>query len=290
MIMRRDLNRRLSPGAFAIVFVLASAILPVVAQTTEPAKQPPEVPTVDAKVTRAVEVPKNAATPGDKKDLTRQPTEELRLGNCTIGLIDDIEIASPVEGVIAEFLVRAGDKVKKGQVLARLDDGDAKLMFLEARSKVTEAEPNRLALTEAMIASRQATAEYDRAKELAVEIPDAEIAKLRNSKERAELLVQAAQIELDIAKSRYEVLRSALELAENNLARRTFRAPIEGVVLDISRQAGEHIETGKPICRIIDLSRLRAEAYVKGHQAKGLRGRPVRIEMNPPHGTPVVAN
>lgn len=106
-----------------------------------------------------------------------------------------VKIASRVSGWVTELPVIEGDEVKKGQVIARIDDRDSRLQrdILHARLKTIESqmavmraqtgqvdqetlgryqtETNRLAATEAEVASveanlRQAKHDYDRAVDL----------------------------------------------------------------------------------------------------------------------------
>ncbi len=57
----------------------------------------------------------------------RQPGEEVRRGEALVEIETDkvtSEVASPVDGVLVEILVAAGQTVPVGHVIARLDDGD----------------------------------------------------------------------------------------------------------------------------------------------------------------------
>ncbi|MES2304850.1 MAG: efflux RND transporter periplasmic adaptor subunit [Gemmatimonadota bacterium] len=143
-------------------------------------------------------------------------------------------------GTVAEVLVRAGDRVKRGQALVRLDPRPLDLDVAAAEAQVSSA---RVKFTTEMnvdsIASGQAPPAARRAYALA------------NSG------LTGAEVALDKAK-----------LARENAV---ITAPFDGVVDKINVAVGDRVGNGQDIATIVDLTNLRVEAAVLEHDLPLLR-------------------
>ncbi len=142
----------------------------------------------------------------------------------------DAQVAAQVPGRISRVLVREGDRVTRGQPLARIDDaalGDqakqvaAQLAKARTESKLAALSRTRIArVFEHGIVARQ-------------ELDDAE----------ARLATARA--------SESEALASA-EIANRQLERATVRSPLDGVVLRLFRKTGELVD-GTPAIPIVEV-------------------------------------
>lgn len=73
-------------------------------------------------------------------------------------------------------------------------------------------------------------------------------------------------------------LQKQVAIAEERLERRKLRAPFAGVVTEKKRNAGEWVEAGEPVLRIIRLDVLHVEGYVAATQiTPQFRGRKVKV-------------
>jgi len=171
-------------------------------------------------------------------------------------------VSSKVTGKVVEVNVEEGQAVRKGQVLARLDDS-------QVRSALSVAEA-QLAL------SRRGAAE-DQAK-----LREAELTRDRRAALVKEGVVGKA--ELDTAQSQVESLQARIAYSQEQVlvsqsqanARRTdladmvVRAPFDGVAISKDAQPGEMISpvsagggfTRTGICTIVDMSSLEVEVDV----------------------------
>ena len=138
--------------------------------------------------------------------------------------IHSVTVTPLVAGQIAELLVRAGQKVKAGDVIARLDD-----------------ETETIALDRAKVALASAT----------------------NTLSRNEGLKKIiSQADLQEAQSAVETAKLTLAEAELNLKRRTIRAPISGVTGIVSVNKGDYVTVSTAIVTIDDRSRLLVDFWV----------------------------
>lgn len=142
-----------------------------------------------------------------------------------------------VDGLIDVVEVDAGDRVREGQVLARLDDRLAVLAERRLQATVTEA---RVARDEA----QRLLAEAERL------VARGNIPASQAESRRAE----AAQAEAALARLQAE----AAEVSERR-QRHVLVAPYPGTISARLAEAGEWVATGTPLLELVDLDGLRID-------------------------------
>ncbi|NNJ27747.1 hypothetical protein LzC2_38550 [Planctomycetes bacterium LzC2] len=174
-----------------------------------------------------------------------------------------VAVAAAESGILAELLVRPGDRVAAGTPLGRLDAAgleEAK-SIAEARAAATAARDaavierekarRRLAKFEAVGAERLGSRD-----ELETARADAALAEVR-----------VRQTEEDAALAALEVVRIAADLD-----RRTVRAPFEGTVVEVSKEIGEAVPASDPALLVLArLDTLRAVFHPSASRASRLR-------------------
>jgi len=207
---------------------------------------------------------------------------------------EEIKIASQLDGKLAEVPVEEGQTVRRGQVVAVLDNGDyrARLEVAEATVAEKEAALERLNNGSRREERRESAAEVREA-EAVLENARAEQerrAKLFDAKVMARAEFETADRELKVAEARLAEARERNELVDNQtrvedrnraaaelaearaqvsearalLDKTIIRSPINGVILRKKLHAGESV-SGKgdtPIVTLGDCSRLRVRADV----------------------------
>jgi RND family efflux transporter MFP subunit len=159
------------------------------------------------------------------------------------------EVSARIMARILEMKVRAGDRVKEGDLLARLDDADLKANLERARQAKLEAEANE----------RNAEKDHARVKKMVEE-------KVASEKEfdDAELRYKSAQAQVKQA-------REAESAAQTMLSYATIEAPLSGVVVEKLTDVGDTTQPGRPLLTIYDPSVLRLEAAVPEALSKDLQ-------------------
>ena len=194
----------------------------------------------------------NAPAPGAAADqelplvTVTQPQFKSVTGNVTFtGTISaryDMPIGAEGEGGrIVAVMVEAGDRVKKGQILARLDQS------------VTTAQVNQLAATvdQSVAQAALSEAEYQRAKgvEAAGALSAEEI-----ERRRAASLTDAA---------RAKVAAAQLAEAQARLGRTQIRAPSDGIVLTRTAEVGQTAMPGaEPLFRLASGSEIEMRGQI----------------------------
>ncbi|HYH94646.1 efflux RND transporter periplasmic adaptor subunit [Hyalangium sp.] len=164
------------------------------------------------------------------------------------------EVASPV----LEMKAEQGQPVKRGALLARLDDVASQDQLLAARSAVRVAEN----------ALRVAEAEEERSGKLA----KAGVITQRDF-ERAQLARHQVQAQLADAQSR-------LALAREQVGRTRVTAPFDGVVSERQANAGDVVQPGSPLLTVVDPRSLELDASVPAEYAGRISvGTPVDFRL-----------
>jgi RND family efflux transporter MFP subunit len=186
-----------------------SDLLPVPATASEVA---PERPAQPVRVTRAVFEPvgRTASYTG-----TIRPQHEAELG-------------FRLPGKIAERLVEVGDRVTEGQILARLDDTDARLEMETAKAEEAAA------LTDLA----RAEADAARSRDLFAAGHVAQSALDRATSAAAE------------ARSRTDRAERASALAANRLSYTILVAEADGVVTTTAAETGQVVAAGQPVVSV----------------------------------------
>jgi HlyD family secretion protein len=183
-------------------------------------------------------------------------------------------IAPQVAGRLVEVAVDEGDAVEKGQVLARLDDRDARVMAARSRAEL-QAASQRLAAARAT--ATRVRSDLGRAEQLA----RAQVVT-RASLEEAQALASASSAEEQVAAAQLAAAREAVRAAELQLSHTVVRAPFAGTVVRKLADEGAVLapaaleqENIGGIVELVDLGALEVEAEVSEEQLP-------RIELGQP--------
>ncbi len=172
----------------------------------------------------------------------------------------EVDISAEVVGKILEMPVDEGYRVKRGDLLARLDDADY-------RARVISAEANVAKLKAAIVQSEAdlEKAERDFARQKALSEADAtsavELADYHTALVRARALVEIRRHELVEAEGR-------LQSAREDLSKTVIESPIDGIISQRFAKQGEVVVTGtmnNPGTRIMvvsDLSKMQVRCRV----------------------------
>jgi HlyD family secretion protein len=225
-------------------------------------------------------------------------------------LSEEIRVGSQVGGRLQDVLVEEGDRVKKGQVVAVVENADfrARVASAEATLQLRTADARRVrngaraqerrdaeaAVSEAAAILENNTADIARKRDLfretvisrseldkAVEQMGVAQAKLDSAREKLSLIEAGAREEDRAgADAQVALARAALDEAQALLAKTFVRSPIDGVVFRKHRKAGESVSTqfDSPIVTLADRSRVRVRVDVDETDVARLRvGEPAYV-------------
>jgi RND family efflux transporter MFP subunit len=171
-------------------------------------------------------------------------------------------VSSKVTGKVLEVFVEEGKSVKKGQVLARLDDSQLRAAMVVAQAQLATA---RHAAAEDEARLKEAERQYNRLSQLVQEkvVGRAEV-------DTAQSTVESLKARIALARQQVEVAQSQVAALEVDLADMQVRAPFDGVAISKDAQPGEMISpisagggfTRTGICTIVDMTSLEIEVDV----------------------------
>ncbi len=188
-----------------------------------------------------------------------------------------VSVRSQVEGRLLNLSVDVGDSVRKGQVLARLNDNllvaavnreKAELATLEselARAK-TQVSNAQIQLEETLVQLEQAENDAARYAELAKTglIAQQQAESYQTAAKVAQKAVLSAREQINIekqgvaaARGRIESQKAVISEQEQRQAFTNLISPIDGVVLTKTREPGNLIQPGEEVLQIGDFSRVK---------------------------------
>ena len=171
---------------------------------------------------------------------------------CLIEPSQVADVGSEVIGILEKLLVERGDMVTKGQATAELDAKVERAALSAARARAKALSELKATQSSHEFAKRK----KDRTKDLYNKKFVSE-----QTNDQAATESQIAELRYKQAKEQQEVAERELELAQAQLARRTIRSPISGVVIERFLSAGERVEQ-KPLMRIAAIDPLHVEVFV----------------------------
>jgi RND family efflux transporter MFP subunit len=171
-------------------------------------------------------------------------------------------VSSKITGKVVEVRVEEGMAIRRGEVLARLDDAQVRAALALAESQLASA---RRGVTETEVRLREAELTLRRRRELAKEgvIGQADL-------DSAEAEADSLRARIDVMRQEVEVAARSVEVRRTDLADTVIRAPFDGVAISKDAQPGEMVSpisagggfTRTGICTLVDMSSLEIEVDV----------------------------
>ena len=223
-------------------------------------------------------------------------------------------LAAKVSGYLEAVPVVNGQSVKKGDVIARLDDGDYRLAQQAAQDKLATQESTIVRIgrqadaAQAQVAQMaaqidatkadavRALADYNRATQMQADyVAKSRLDQAKADRDRTDAAVKGAEAGLIAAKANVEVLhaqqreaeslaaelRTAVDRAKRDVAFSTIRAPFDGVVGNKAVEAGAYVAPGSRVAALVPLKSVRIDANFKETQLVRVRpGQRVQVEVD----------
>ena len=164
------------------------------------------------------------------------------------------QLASQIMGNIMEMRVKEGDRVRRGEVLALLDDAQPRAA-VEQATAAEHAAQQEIAAADSDYALAQSTLKryQDLYEKKSVSPQEFDEVKSRE---------QAAAARDQLAKAGLAQAQAALSQAQTTLSYTRVRAPFDGVVTEKRADPGTLASPGMPLLTVEDQRRFRLEASV----------------------------
>jgi RND family efflux transporter MFP subunit len=185
-------------------------------------------------------------------DVFTARTQTISLGIAVSGALKASQSAivkARVAGELQELIVREGDRVQAGQVVARIDPTEYQARVRQAQQQADAAR------AQVDIAQRQ----FDNNQALV------------NQGFISQTALLTSQASLNGAQATHAAALAALDLANKLLADATLRSPLSGVVAQRLAQPGERVAIDARLIEVINLSQLELEAALSAEDASRVR-------------------
>ena len=183
----------------------------------------------------------------------------------------EIEIVPQVSGIIDELYVEAGDKITKGQVVARIKIIPDMVTLNSAETRVNRAK----------IGFEDAKIDYDRQQKLF----DKEVISYEEFKS-AKVGYDSAREELTAAENNLELIKNGVTKKAATATNTLVRSTINGMVLDVPVEEGNSViqantfNAGTTIASVADMSDMIFEGNVDETEVgKISEGMPIQLEI-----------
>jgi RND family efflux transporter MFP subunit len=190
-------------------------------------------------------------------------------------------VSAKITGKVTEVLVDEGMQVEAGQVLARLDDSDARRYYDAVKA---ERDVARASIEELEVNLADAERTLRRTRELHAD----GVASIQDL-DSANAAVDALRAKLRVAATSLEAAEAQLAVAAQDLENYTVRAPFAGIAVSKDAQPGEMVSpvsagggfTRTGISTIVDMESLEIEVDVnESHIAKIQPGQPAAATLD----------
>jgi len=216
----------------------------------------------------------------------------------TLAADEQVVLGTKVAGRISELLVDLGTRVRRDQVIARLDPTDAQLRVDQAVAALQQARA-RLGLSPQGTDDRVDAEQTALVRQARAVLDEARLTRDRTERLWKQELIAQAQLDtaisaMAVAEARYQdaieevrnrqaVLlqrRSELDLARQQRTDTVVVSPIEGAVSERRASVGEYLAAGAPVVTLVKLHPLRLRLAVPERESTGVRvGQPVVVTV-----------
>ncbi len=199
----------------------------------------------------------------------------------------EYDIATKRSGRVTEVLVREGDMVEAGQVLARMDTKDLEAELREATALLREAREGKN-YADAIVAQRESELTYakailKRSLELVKKghVSREKVDRDRTARQTAEAALRAARVRVVQSEAAIEAAVARTERLETDIVDSALKTPIRGRVLYRLAEPREILAGGGKVLTVLELTDVYMTIYLPTNQAgKVTVGSDARIKLD----------
>ena len=240
----------------------------------------------------------------------RAPISQIISAEAVVSPLQQAIITPKITSTISKFLVQRGSRVKRGQLLAVLENKDLSAAAEQSKGELDQAEAGYVTTVNAGLPQQLQKAELDAAAAKAGFEAQQKVYDSRKDLFQQGALprrdLDSAQVALAQARSTYEVAQRQLDdlkrLGEKQLLKSAggqfsaakgkylgaqallsyseIRSPIDGVVTDRPQFPGELATANQPLITVMNTSKLIAKAHIAQSEAATLKvGNPAELKV-----------
>ena len=185
------------------------------------------------------EEPEEIIRPVRYSRVTTTGNEQTRTFTGVALTSQETRLSFQVGGRIQTLKVNVGDKIRRGQSLATLDDSDLQLQYKQAVAQQKSTEANLKSAESQLLTTRAA---FERVEKL-YENNSVSLSEYEQTKGQYE----AALAQYDAGKSQVSTAQSQTNVSRNQLRYTRLSAPFNGVITEVLAEKNELISSGNPV-------------------------------------------
>ena len=173
--------------------------------------------------------------------------------SCLLEANSVIKLSSTTQGTLSKVMIKRGDRVTEGQIVAQLESEVEQAMYKAAQLRAS----SDVVINAKTAEKDNAAKKFDRTRVLegrAVASVQA-LDDARTAAVLAEFAVAQAKLERDLAASEADRLSATIE-------RRMIRSPVKGVVTKLDLRTGEYADPANSIATIAEIQPILVEVYL----------------------------
>jgi HlyD family secretion protein len=180
----------------------------------------------------------------DKSDAPQFKTQEVQCGNLmvivtatgTLQPTNKVDVGSELSGIVKQVEANYNDRVKVGQILARLDTSKLEAQVTQSRAALESAKAKVLQAQATVSETRSKLAQFKRVWELSnKKVPS------QSEFDTAEAAFERAKADEASARASVTQAQAILEANETDLSKSVIRSPVNGIVLTRSVEPGQTV-------------------------------------------------
>ena len=197
--------------------------------------------------------------------------------SCLIQPYQEADIGTQVVGVIERVLVERGDFVKKGQPVVQLSSDVERAALAAAKLRAEATADLRAAASNHEFAQKKKVRTDDLYQKNFVS---------QQATDQAGTEAQVAEMKLRQVREQLRLAHQELALAQAQLAQRTIRSPLTGVVVEKYLSEGERVEE-KAVVKVAAIDPLKVEVIVPAsYFSKIKQGMAANVKPDMPEASP----
>ncbi|MHB8093992.1 MAG: efflux RND transporter periplasmic adaptor subunit [Candidatus Aminicenantales bacterium] len=189
---------------------------------------------------------KNGAVKYRTETVSKGDIEALVVTSGTLNPVKLVEVGSQVSGEIAEIYVDFNSQVKKGQLLAVLDQTILK-------SKIDQNQSNYMSALASLERSEVTLDNLQKKNERAKTLFEKDLISIEE-KDAAEVTYLGAKTDVTSAKARAEQAKAQLESSKVDLTYATIKSPIDGVVINRLVNVGQTVQASFSAPKLFEIA------------------------------------
>ena len=195
----------------------------------------------------------------------------------------DVDIINEVSGRLIKLNITDGDRVKKGQILAEIDQREYLLDYEEAKASYLSGQADYLVYDDMLESAKTKAGDVaERLAALDKQLADGLISRADFERKKFDLELEAIRSgnkRGDVIAAKYlSTAQIKLEKTKITLEKCTIKAPFDGYVFGLEVSEGEFLNANTKLAKLVNMTELVVKAQVlESEIGQVVVGRPVRL-------------